>query len=392
MIAVRAAAVGKAYRVYRSPLDSLKELFLKKDYSETFWALQDVSLDVGKGDAVGVIGDNGAGKTTLLKILAGAMAPTVGTIERTGRVSAMLNLGAGFHPDLSGRENIHIGCAVLGLSPSDTEQLLPRIVAFSELGTFIERPFRTYSSGMQLRLGFSVATAVDPEILVVDEHLSVGDQHFRFKCIRRIMDLRAAGCTLVFCSHDPHAVEQVCDRVLWLRDGRPAMLARAPDVLKAYQDHVRARDADAASAADAPAERRRPEENYLQDIELVGGDQIESGERLELKIVVSLTQAAWQEGAHLAVVIVRNDAIWCYGAMTGDGIGGLFPLGADTYGARFIVEPLPLLSGQYSFTVALMDDRSPHTYDFRTGAAAFTVRHVTKEVGVSRIPYRWERP
>src|SRR5690606_12992188 len=164
----------------------------------TFWALRDVTLEVPVGGSLGIIGDNGAGKSTLLRLLAGASAPTVGTVERRGLTSAMLSLGAGFHPDLSGRDNIRIRCAVLGLSAEETDRLQPTIEEFSELGEFLDRQVRTYSSGMQLRLGFSVATAVEPEILVVDEHLSVGDQHFRHKCMRRIQALREQGCALVF--------------------------------------------------------------------------------------------------------------------------------------------------------------------------------------------------
>jgi lipopolysaccharide transport system ATP-binding protein len=400
MISVRAEGLGKAYRVYKRPFDSLKELLLRREYSETFWALHDVTLEVAKGSSLGIVGDNGAGKSTLLKLLAGAIAPTSGHVERVGRVAAILNLGAGFHPDLPGTENIRIGCAVLGLSPAETEVLLPQIVAFSELGSFVDRPVRTYSSGMHLRLGFSVATAVSPDVLVVDEHLSVGDQHFRFKCLRRIMALRSAGCTLVFCSHDLHAVGEVCDRTLWLRDGHPAMLAATQPVLKAYEDHVRACNVESSGTVGhdqpAPSERQPPADNCLREV-LLDGDcragHLDTGGTLKLRVVARLTPEAHRDGVHVVVLIIRNDAVWCYGAATTtDGIEGLYALGGDEYGVTFVIDDVPLLSGQYSFTVALMDDRSPHTYDFRAGVAEFTVRHGNKEVGVMRIPHRWECP
>jgi lipopolysaccharide transport system ATP-binding protein len=402
MFSIRVQSLSKAYQLYRNPIDSLKELFLRRRYAETLWAVRDVSFEVVAGGSIGIIGDNGAGKSTLLKVLAGALTPSSGRVERFGRVSAILQLGAGFHPDLSGLENIRIGCAVMGLSPAETENILPRIVEFSELGHFIERPLRTYSSGMYLRLGFSVATATDPDILVVDEHLSVGDQHFRFKCMRRIMALREAGCALVFCSHDLFAVGEVCERTLWMHGGQPKMLADTQSVLKAYKDYAREKDASSApSPAAAAAEvtsssqRKHAADSYLREV-LLGGEvregTIETGGRLELRVIAEIADAAWREGVHCGVLIVRNDAVWCYGISTKmEGMtSGLHPLGGNSYGVNFIVDDLPLLSGQYSFTVALLDDRSPLVYDTWTGAAPFTVRHSGKEVGLARISHRWE--
>jgi lipopolysaccharide transport system ATP-binding protein len=400
MIALRAEGLGKAYRLYDRPIDSLKELFLRRDYARTFWALRDVTLEVGRGGSLGIIGDNGAGKSTLLRLLAGAVAPTNGRVERVGRTSAMLSLGAGFHPDLSGRENIRIGCAVLGLSPGETEALTPAIIAFSELEEFIDRPVRTYSSGMQLRLGFSVATAVDPDILIVDEHLSVGDQHFRHKCLRRIMQLRERGCTLVFCSHDLYAVGEVCERTLWLRDGQPAMLAATTGVVDAYQDHVRERNGASETPlrqeAAADRERHPPADNHLCEVAL-GGDvqdgQIETGGRLELRITARVAERARREGVHVGVLLVRNDAVWCYGTSTKmDGVTPLYPLPNGEWGVCFIVDPLPLLAGQYSFTIGLMDATTPHMYDAWPAAVPFTVRHAGQDVGVARLPHAWTAP
>ncbi|EHP38500.1 ABC transporter [Cupriavidus basilensis OR16] len=286
----------------------------------------------------------------------------------------------------------------MGLSPAETDNILPRIVEFAELGHFIERPLRTYSSGMYLRLGFSVATAIDPDILVVDEHLSVGDQHFRVKCMRKIMALREAGCTLIFCSHDLFSVGEVCERTLWMHEGRPRMLADTESVLKAYRDYGRAMDASSApSATEAVSSNQRKQAagNYLQEVSVDGSIKdgiIETGGWLELRVVAELTDAAWHEGVHLGVLIVRNDAVWCFGVSTKmDGMtSGFHSLGGNSYGASFIVDDLPLLSGQYSFTVALMDDRSPLIYDTRAGVAPFTVRHAGKEVGLARISHRWE--
>lgn len=400
MFSIRAQSLSKAYQLYRNPIDSLKELFLRRRYAETLWAVRDVSFEVAAGGSIGIIGENGAGKSSLLKLLAGALSPSSGAVERSGRVSAILQLGGGFHPDLSGLENIRIGCAVMGLSPAETESILPSIVEFSELGDVIERPVRTYSSGMYLRLGFSVATAIAPDILVVDEHLSVGDQHFRFKCMRRIMALREAGCALVFCSHDLFAVGEVCERTLWMHEGQPRMLADTQSVLKAYQDYAREKDAPSVlppSAADTVhfGNRMHAADSHLREVLLEGDIQngcVETGGRLELRVLAQISDAAWQGGVHLGVLIVRNDAVWCYGISTKmDGLTiGFQPLGGQSYGVNFIVDDLPLLSGCYSFTVVLMDDCSPLVYDRWAGVAPFTVRHSGKEVGLARISHRWE--
>jgi lipopolysaccharide transport system ATP-binding protein len=400
MISVRAEGLGKAYRLYRKPFDSLKELFLNRSYSETHWALRDVTLEVAMGGSLGIVGDNGAGKSTLVRLLAGAIVPSTGRVERVGRVTAILSLGAGFHSELTGAENIRIGCAVLGLSPAETAALAPVIADFSELGSFLHRPVRTYSAGMKLRLGFSVATAVTPDVLVLDEHLSVGDQHFRFKCKRQIMALREAGCSIVMCTHDVQSVAEVCERALWLRDGRPAMLGGTEEVLRAYRDHVRARDAAKAGpiprAEVSPPPPQHPADNYLLKVSLGGdcrGGQIDTGGKLELRIEAQLSEPARKYGVHVGIVIVRNDAVSCYGVSTkSDELStGLHALEGGRYGAAFIIDHLPLLSGQYTFTVSLLDDRSPHVYHVWSGAAPFTVRHSGKEVGVSRIPHRWVR-
>ncbi len=396
MLSLRAIDLGKAYRLYQRPVDSLKEMLFRREYAETLWALRHVSFELAIGGSLGIIGDNGAGKSTLLRVLAGAVPPSEGRIERHGRTSAMLSLGAGFHPDLSGRENIQIGCAMLGLSPAETKALTPAIIDFSELGEFIERPVRTYSSGMQLRLGFSVATAVEPDILIVDEHLSVGDQHFRHKCMKRIQQLRERGCALVFCSHDLWAVGEVCERTLWLRDGAPAMLAATSHVTSEYQDHVRARDASTAGpTANAPA-RVQDEETFVRSVHLGGDCQdglLTTGGRLEITIRIARSAAVRDEGLHVGVLVARNDGIWCHGVTTR--MDGLAPLSGGPPGdcdVVFTVGDLPLLSGVYHVTVGLLDREGPHLHDTATAAATFTVRQVGPEVGLVRVAHEWRLP
>lgn len=222
------------YRLYHDRTYSLKEVLVRfrRARYEDLWALQGVTLRVEPGEAVGVIGANGSGKSTLLKCVARVIEPTRGSIRVGGRVSALLELGAGFHPDLTGRENIFINGAMLGMTRREVKARFDEIVAFSELEQFIDSPVRTYSSGMYMRLGFSVAVHVDPDVLLVDEVLAVGDEQFQAKCRARIAEMKARGVTILFVSHDLPRVQEVCDRAVWLdrgvvrADGPPAEVVR----------------------------------------------------------------------------------------------------------------------------------------------------------------------
>ncbi len=236
--AVQAQHVAKSYTLYRQRSfllhDALRKLTLRRKKSEPFWALRDVSFAIQPGETVAFLGTNGAGKSTLLSIVAGTMVPTKGTVETKGRVGALLELGAGFHPDLTGRENIELNASLLGMSRDRIESLFPSIVAYAELDEFIDVPLRAYSTGMQMRLGFSVAIHIDPEVLIMDEVFAVGDQHFQRKCMDSIAALMIKGVTLLFVSHSTDAIRNLCRRVIWLRDGRVEMDGPTDPVLKAY--------------------------------------------------------------------------------------------------------------------------------------------------------------
>jgi len=199
-----------------------------------FFALKDVSFRVEQGQSLAVVGGNGAGKSTLLSLVAGLCRPTQGHVTRNGRVAALLELGSGFHPDLSGRENLFLNASLLGMSRKRTDECFHTIVEFSGIGNFIDDPVRTYSTGMQMRLAFSVAVHVDPDILIVDEVLSVGDAAFQSKCFERIRDFKRAGKTLLFVSHVPSLVRELCDRALWLDHGNALLIGSPDDVLHAY--------------------------------------------------------------------------------------------------------------------------------------------------------------
>jgi ABC-type polysaccharide/polyol phosphate transport system ATPase subunit len=229
MNAVSVEKISKNYRIYSKPSDRLKELLIpRRRFHKDFWALRDVSFDVKHGSTCGVIGENGSGKSTLLQIVAGTLQPTQGTVHLSGRVAALLELGAGFNPEFTGRDNVFLNAAIMGLSQQEITEKLPDIERFAEIGSFIEQPVKTYSSGMYVRLAFAVSIHVDPEILLVDESLSVGDVYFQQRCMRRIRQMKDEGKTILFVSHDMAAVKNLCDTALWLEHGR-ILASGAPD-------------------------------------------------------------------------------------------------------------------------------------------------------------------
>ena len=236
--AIRAEALSKCYQLYDRPADRLRQGLwgraLGRSYYREFWAVRDASFEVARGEVLGLVGRNGAGKSTLLQLVCGTLKPSAGTIAVQGRVAALLELGAGFNPDFSGRENVILAASILGLTNSEIETRFEQIVDFSGIRDFIEQPVKTYSSGMYVRLAFSVATSVDPDILVVDEALSVGDGQFARKSFDRIMALKKKGTTILFCSHSLYHVEAFCDRVIWLDQGRTMMVGDPQEVVRRY--------------------------------------------------------------------------------------------------------------------------------------------------------------
>jgi len=252
-IVIKADQLSKAYRIWTDPSQRLISPLLAEagrwlpgsvgralnqkaaaGYRD-FFALQDVSFEVKRGEAVGIIGRNGAGKSTLLQIIAGTLQPSAGRIQVNGRIAALLELGAGFNPDFTGRENVHLSAAVLGLSRKETDSRFDNIAAFADIGDFLDQPVKTYSSGMTMRLAFAVNTCVDPDILIVDEALSVGDAPFQAKCFRRLRQLIDMGVSLLFVSHDIGTVRSICSRALWLKNGRAEKWGEAKQVAREYE-------------------------------------------------------------------------------------------------------------------------------------------------------------
>ena len=407
---LRVEGLGKEYRLYASARSRLKALISGRATHRSHWALRDISFELHQGQCLGVIGNNGAGKSSLLKMLAGTMHPSNGTLERQGRVTAILELGAGFHPDFTGRDNLYFGGSLIGIDAATMRTLESEIVAFSELGEAIDRPVKTYSSGMVVRLAFALVTAVQPDLLIIDEALAVGDQHFQKKCVERIELFRRNGCTILFCSHSLYHVRHLCDVTLWLNKGTQKAFGPTEDVLAAYESFVRLQDLDSTLGHVLPEgiDSSRGEHNpsslshpprslpaaglagivsvHMSDLDDSPIPVLQSPD-LELTIVV---QASPGECPSVAVMLEQAHGVGITSTSTQK--EGVKPrhLGGDQWQARLRFPALPLHTGEYAISVYLFDSSGLVVYEQWMRCVHF--RHVFSQStpGVVRLPHVWD--
>jgi lipopolysaccharide transport system ATP-binding protein len=377
--------LSKVYRLYAAPRDRFFEALTGRPRHDEVKALDGVSGGIARGSVLGVIGENGSGKSTLFKILAGTTAQTSGTVDIPGRVASILELGTAFHPDDTGRRNVILQAALAGLSKDEVAAALPEIEAFAELGDFFDRPVKTYSSGMQMRLAFAVATAVLPDVILLDEALAVGDGRFQKKCVDRIFDLKASGKTIFFCSHAMYFVSTLCDRALWLNAGRVAAEGNTQSVVLEYERFLARKDAATPHDSPPPAQSH----GRITSFSLVGVD----GREMEAfrpnepwAAEISFEGDDSERLLHVHLGVGTHDNVVCFTADSRlDGAG---PFGGRArHRVRIVVEALPLGKGEFVASVFLGDEKALALYDSKS--RTFRVESDTWRNGLMRPPLTW---
>ena len=389
-IAVTADGLWKNFRLYQERNQFLKAAILRgrRAQYEEFWALKGVSFEVPTGTTFGVIGHNGSGKSTLLKTLTGILVPDQGSVKTVGRVSALLELGAGFHPELSGRENVFLNGAILGLKRKEIEKRFDDIVEFAGLEQFIDSPVKNYSSGMFVRLGFAVAANVEPDVLLIDEVLSVGDENFARKSAEKIDQFRRDGRTIVFVSHGLDSVEQLCETVAWLDHGEIKLIGPAAEVISAYRGDSH----DAVTTPEEFGSRWGSGEIQIASIEMFDGEghPVEHPRTLDpMTIRVNVTAHAPVQDSVLVAKIdqLGGHTVW-QSSTRRNGVSVGLIKDAATIDLKF--PALPLLEGTYELTLALTNQTEVQPYDWWERRIRFDVRqYVSGDHGVVHIPTTW---
>ena len=397
--AIEARDLGKCYSLFDRPGDRLKQLLWGRwrstAYHRDFWALQEVGFSVAPGEVVGIVGRNGAGKSTLLQMICGTLSPSTGGLSVRGRVAALLELGAGFNPDFTGLENVFMNAAILGLKKAEIELRLDDILAFADIGEFIHQPVKTYSSGMFMRLAFAVATSVDPEVLVIDEALSVGDGAFARKSFDRIMGLKDAGKTILFCSHSMYQVEALCSRALWIDGGRLRMDGLATEVTSAYNAHL-AKSSHSVQSTGAPTVSATVAGaghivKVTADADGQQGQEValESGVS-DLRLVVDFAIDPDLPPPGVAIGISDSGERTVASALsTNDGV----QIRVDQQGrgqAVLLFPQIPLLKGRYQVTVILSTENGLHPYDMAMHCIGLKVTQKGLEQGVVALRHEWQ--
>jgi len=387
--------VSKTYTYYAHGVDRLLEIITRRSRHHAFVALHPLNLTISQGQVVGIIGNNGAGKSTLLKLIAGTLRPDVGVATIHGRVAALLELGTGFHPEMSGRENVYLSGTMMGLSLGEIEALYPEIVAFADIGDFMEQPVKSYSSGMFMRLAFAVATCVEPDILIVDEALSVGDGAFARKSFNRFMQFKQSGKTILFCSHSMYQVEAICDRVLWLDKGQVQLDGIPSEVISAYNEFSLSQTQAIISQqfSQLPVIAGTAKiDTITVAVDGVPGKELDIISQIsELLVTVSFRFDPQLPPPSVALVFFAADGRII--SSTGSKQDGLTLTQHQPGQAKVRINfpQLALLKGEYWLDVYLLCENALHVYDHANTVASLKVRQKGLELGVVMLTHRWEQ-
>ena len=401
MIAISVKDVHKSFKIYYDKGQSFKEkiLFRNRNKYENREVLKGVSFDVKKGEAIGLIGKNGCGKSTLLKLMTQIIYPDKGSIKMNGRISSLIELGAGFHPDMSGRENIYTNASIFGLNRKEIDERIKQIIDFSELEEFIDNPVRTYSSGMYMRLAFAVAINVDADILLIDEILAVGDANFQAKCFNKLREIKASGTTIVIVSHSLGQIEQICERSVWIEDGKIRKEGSPRNVHPYYLDFMGNKNTvnnqqqkDDIDKNDSQNKNRWGNRDItITKICFFNSDDKEcynyrTNDNIKIKIDYQCKKEI--DDVVIGIGIFRNDGIECYGTTTQiDRIGNISLLNNGEICIR--LPNINLIAGEYWFDIAFASINGVTTYDYWKKSVKFNIHSNITDIGIIRLEHDW---
>lgn len=411
---IEAVHLQKKYQLYEKPVDRLKEVFSikHKKYHDEFYALRDISLTINKGESVGIVGVNGSGKSTLLKLITGVLNPTEGVIKTYGKIAALLELGAGFNPDYSGYENVFLNGTMMGYTQAEMKERVQQIVEFADIGAFIDQPVKTYSSGMFARLAFAVAINVEPDILIVDEALAVGDTRFQVKCINKMKELRDKGTTILFVSHATEQIKRFCTRTIWLKDGYVYRDGEASQIVDLYDNFMKFGESVLKETVD--------DKESIIDSKRIQGSQVEGGkesnedvenkeidmpaiihsveinktmfrtfEKLELKIVYEILDDEINDFLVGAAIYSKDRMDYVFGPNTyldKKKLSGK----KGKYCMSYSIESLPLISGEYVMDVGIFNNEGIVNFDYKMSIVGFEISNSYFSEGMFYIEHDWK--